>query len=110
MAYKYNPSSGRVSSSNPMSAYNPVGLKQTTVAEPPPIEMAQKPSQATGVFSKLVQNRVALNQARFGAADGMPVHMKLGRDRITYTFAMGLTLVGTLWSCYSLIEMSKPKK
>ncbi|XP_072181956.1 cytochrome c oxidase subunit 7A2, mitochondrial-like [Diadema setosum] len=58
-----------------------------------------------------VENKVKQNQVKFQSPDGKPVHLKGGfGDWMMYTFAMGLTAVGTLWSCGSLIKMSFPKK
>ncbi|XP_041468745.1 cytochrome c oxidase subunit 7A1, mitochondrial-like [Lytechinus variegatus] len=108
MAFKHNSASGKVSSADPLSAYNPGGLTQTKIKETPPIEFAQKPAPS-GTMSRFFKNKVAFNQARFGTPDGLPVHIKLGRDRITFAFAMGLTAVGTIWSCYSLFKLSFKK-
>eukprot|EP00057_Strongylocentrotus_purpuratus_P028278 XP_011682752.1 PREDICTED: cytochrome c oxidase subunit 7A-related protein, mitochondrial-like isoform X1 [Strongylocentrotus purpuratus] len=106
MGYKHNSASGKVTSADPLSAYNPGGLTQTKVKEASPIQFAQKPTPAGAMEKTLKDKKIALNQLRFGAADGLPVHLKLGRDRISFVFAMGLTTVGTIWSCYSLYKLS----
>ncbi|XP_041468929.1 cytochrome c oxidase subunit 7A2, mitochondrial-like [Lytechinus variegatus] len=58
-----------------------------------------------------IENKVKESQTRFQAPDGNPIHLKKGgSDYAIYSFAMGLTAVGTLWSCFSLFKYAMPKK
>jgi len=59
---------------------------------------------------RALEGKVKTSQIKFQDPDGVPTHLKGGtKDYITYSLAMGLTAVGTLWTCFSLVKMSVKK-
>ncbi len=65
---------------------------------------------STSARSQL-QSKIKDGQTKFQTDNGIPVHLKGGViDTFTYTTIMGLTVVGTAWTCYSLYDYSMPKK
>ncbi|XP_792390.1 cytochrome c oxidase subunit 7A1, mitochondrial [Strongylocentrotus purpuratus] len=58
-----------------------------------------------------VENKLKESQSKFQAPDGNPIHLKKGgMDYAVYSMTMGLTAVGTLWSCFALFQYAMPKK
>ncbi|KAJ8045830.1 Cytochrome c oxidase subunit 7A-related protein, mitochondrial [Holothuria leucospilota] len=88
----------------------PTGLSTPTVKEPTKLIWAQKPhGPAPGFWDDYPRNRVKRFQMMFQQkADGLPVHLKKGMpDKMVYAAAMGLTLVGSIWACYSLYKLAQ---
>ncbi|XP_069462365.1 cytochrome c oxidase subunit 7A2, mitochondrial [Ambystoma mexicanum] len=60
---------------------------------------------------KQVQNKVAEKQKLFQEDNGMPVYLKGGiRDALLYRLTMTLSVVGTGYLLYSLLNAAMPKK
>ncbi|NXU35052.1 CX7A2 oxidase, partial [Drymodes brunneopygia] len=58
-----------------------------------------------------LENRVPENQKLFQEDNGLPVHLKGGaKDSLLYRTTTGLTLFGTIYSLYYLLDSSVPKK
>ncbi|NXH37748.1 CX7A2 oxidase, partial [Dicaeum eximium] len=56
-------------------------------------------------------NRVSENQKLFQEDNGVPVHLKAGtRDTLLYTTTAALTVFGTMYTVYYLLDSSMPKK
>ncbi|XP_033630729.1 cytochrome c oxidase subunit 7A2, mitochondrial-like [Asterias rubens] len=65
---------------------------------------------STSVRSQL-ESKIKEGQSKFQSDNGLPIHLKGGGfDTFTYATIMGLTVVGTALTCYSLFDYSMPKK
>ncbi|KAL2081859.1 hypothetical protein ACEWY4_021677 [Coilia grayii] len=61
--------------------------------------------------NRQVVNRVPQKQKMFQEDNGVPVHLKGGAvDAILYRATMGLTIMGTGFVIYELINAALPKK
>ncbi|KAK5879613.1 hypothetical protein CesoFtcFv8_022713 [Champsocephalus esox] len=58
-----------------------------------------------------LENQVPQKQKRFQEDDGMPIHLKGGvSDTLLYRFTMGLTVLGSGYVVYELVNWACPKK
>ncbi|KAG5277439.1 hypothetical protein AALO_G00117620 [Alosa alosa] len=61
--------------------------------------------------NKQVINRVPQKQKLFQEDNGIPIHLKGGvTDAILYRATMGLTILGTGYVIYELVNAALPKK
>ncbi|XP_076127890.1 cytochrome c oxidase subunit 7A2, mitochondrial-like [Alosa pseudoharengus] len=61
--------------------------------------------------NKQVMNRVPQKQKFFQEDNGIPIHLKGGvTDAILYRTTMGLTILGTGYVIYELVNAALPKK
>ncbi|XP_053908917.1 cytochrome c oxidase subunit 7A1, mitochondrial-like [Cuculus canorus] len=71
------------------------------------------PLRSIGVFPppRHLHNRVAEHQKLFQEDNGLPVHLKGGAmDAALYRFTTLVCSAGTLYSLWSLVQASRPKK
>ncbi|XP_078261704.1 cytochrome c oxidase subunit 7A2b [Rhinoraja longicauda] len=58
-----------------------------------------------------VANRIAEKQKIFQADNGLPIHLKGGvSDAILYRLTMALTVGGTFYTLYKLVDIALPHK
>ncbi|XP_012679352.1 cytochrome c oxidase subunit 7A2, mitochondrial [Clupea harengus] len=61
--------------------------------------------------NKQVMNRVPQKQKMFQEDNGIPIHLKGGAtDAILYRTTMALTIMGTAYVIYELVNAALPKK
>ncbi|KAL8608649.1 hypothetical protein ACOMHN_002878 [Nucella lapillus] len=139
MFYKFDNIIGRIARSTQIEAYTPQGLSPlkrgppviifdsmtTKIAHEP--EVTPRPVAASGTIPEASSaaslaeaygvvpatpryRRIMEIQNQFLKDDGKLVWQKLGRDRGSYYFTLGLVVVGTVLSFNILFQMSFPKK
>ncbi|CAB4042596.1 Cytochrome c oxidase subunit 7A-related, mitochondrial [Paramuricea clavata] len=105
MFYKHNSFSGRLSSAEPFTAYQPQVLTELRPEIPRPV-MASSGSTGSFSIANRTSNILKYQKLFQGGDHAAPVYLRGGsRDKMIYNIAMGFSVVGvgvTLATIYAM--------